>query len=175
MKTEFGIDFGTTNSACVGLLDKRRAIKYTDGDDEPFPSIVMIDKVTGEVLTGREARNRREELSETCEIFSSIKSLLGSNHRWNIAGEVWTPEKVASQIFIGLKDQVSSKSGINIDKAVVAVPVGFPPEKRHSLREAAEIAGIEITSLVSESTAAAFHSYEKVKSFLTKAYSFFGS
>lgn len=163
MKHEFGIDFGTTNSACIGILDNRRVIKYTDGEEEPFPSIVIIDKVTGEVISGREARNQREELNESCEIFSSIKTYLGTNNRWNIAGKTWTPEMIASQIFIGLKKQVNLKNKYSLDEAVVAVPVGFSPEKRKSLREAAALAGIKITSLVSESSAAAFHNYEKIK------------
>jgi molecular chaperone DnaK len=164
MKHEFGIDFGTTNSACIGILDNRRVVKYTDGEEEPFPSIVIIDKVTGEVISGREARNQREELSESCEIFTSIKSLLGTNNRWNIAGKTWTPEMIAAQIFIGLKEQVASKHNSSFDEAVVAVPVGFSSEKRKALRKAAKIAGIEIKTLISESTAAAFHSYEKIKS-----------
>ncbi|SMF33560.1 Hsp70 family protein [Paenibacillus barengoltzii] len=167
MNHEFGIDFGTTNSACIGILDNRKIIKYTDSEDEPFPSVVMIDKITGEVICGREAWNQRQELSESCEIFTSIKSHLGTSQTWHIAGKIWTPEMIASQIFLGLKKQVMANSGkhVKFDSAVVAVPVGFSAEKRKSLREAARLAGIHIKSFVSESTAAAFHSYEKIKSF----------
>jgi molecular chaperone DnaK len=167
MKHEFGIDFGTTNSACTGILDGRKVNKYTDGEDEPFPSVVIIDKVTGEIMCGRDAWNQRQELSESCEIFTSIKSHLGTNKSWNIAGKTWTPEMIASQIFQGLKKQVTSRSGKNVkfDSAIVAVPVGFSSDKRQSLRIAAKMAGIEIKSLVSESTAAAFHSFDKIKSF----------
>jgi len=167
MKLEFGIDFGTTNSACIGILDGRKVTKYTDGEDEPFPSVVMIDKVTGEVICGREAWNRRQELSESCEIFTSIKTHLGTSQTWKIAGKIWTPEMIASQIFMGLKTQVMASAGkqMKLETAVVAVPVGFPAHKRKSLREAAKMAGIEIKSMVSESTAAAFQSFDKIGSF----------
>ncbi|WP_419879600.1 Hsp70 family protein [Brevibacillus centrosporus] len=167
MKHAFGIDFGTTNSACIGILDDRKITKYTDSEDEPFPSIVMIDKITGEVICGRDAWNQRQELSESCEIFTSIKSHLGTNKSWKIAGITWTPEMIASQIFLGLKNQVMANTGkhLKFESAVVAVPVGFSSKKRKSLREAARLAGIDIESMISESTAAAFHSYEKIRSF----------
>ena len=167
MKSEFGIDFGTTNSACISILEGKLVTKYTDSENEPFPSVVLIDKITGEVICGREAWNRRQELSESCEIFTSIKTHLGTNKSWNIAGKMWTPEMIAAQIFIGLKNQVMAINGkhIKMESAVVTVPVGFSPEKRRSLREAAQMAGIEIKSFVSESTAAAFHSYEKLRTF----------
>jgi molecular chaperone DnaK len=167
MKLEFGIDFGTTNSACIGILDERKITKYTDSEDEPFPSVVMIDKITGEVICGREAWNQRQELSESCEVFTSIKTYLGTNKSWKIAGKIWTPEMIAAQIFLGLKSQVLETTGkhMQLNNAVVAVPVGFPAEKRKALRTAAKLAGIEIKSLVSESTAAAFHSFDKIKLF----------
>ncbi|SFK75690.1 molecular chaperone DnaK [Paenibacillus sp. 1_12] len=166
MKIDFGIDFGTTNSACVGILDGKRAIRYTDGYTAPFPSLVIIDKLTGEVLSGREAWNKRQQLSESCEVFSSIKSWLGENIQWNLGGKVWTPEMIAAEIFKGLVKQVSDKSGDGlIQSAVVAVPVDFSAEKRQALRYAAKTAGITITSFVSESTAAIFHNFDKVKSY----------
>jgi molecular chaperone DnaK len=160
LSIEFGIDFGTTNSACVGILDKSRAIKYTDGlEESPVPSLVIIDNVTGEVFTGREAWNKREELSQSGIVFKSIKSILGTNSKWTIAGKQWTPEMVAAEIFKEIKRKVYEKSGdVQFECAVVAVPVDFTPQKRKSLREAAKLAGIHIKSFVSESTAAVFHS-----------------
>lgn len=54
-----GIDFGTTNSAAVSFLDEGKRIgRYEHGDNQgtPFPSIVGINKQTGEVITGRDAK-----------------------------------------------------------------------------------------------------------------------
>ncbi len=160
----FGIDFGTTNSACVGIEDGRRLIKFTDGYGNPFPSIVIIDRATGQVYCGREAWRRREELRGSCEIITSVKTLLDSGRVWNIAGRVWTPEMVAAQVLAALKRRVSERLGEQdaLREAVVAVPVGFPAGKRAALRKAAHHAGIEIKSFVSEPTAALFCHYEEV-------------
>jgi molecular chaperone DnaK len=160
---DFGIDFGTTNSACVGIEDGRREIKFTDGYDNPFPSLVIIDRATGRVYCGREAWRRREELRESCEVITSVKTLLDSGTIWNIAGRTWTPEMVAAQVFLALKDRVRKRIGEDLLKeAVVAVPVGFPAGKRVALREAARLAGIEIKSFISEPTAALFCHYGEV-------------
>lgn len=160
---DFGIDFGTTNSACVGIEDGRRVNRFTDGYGNPFPSLVIIDRTTGQVYSGRDAWRRREELRESCEVISSVKTLLDSGTVWKIAGRTWTPEMVAAQVFRALKDRVETRIGEDVLKeAVVAVPVGFTAGKRAALREAARLAGIEIKSFVSEPTAALFCHYGEV-------------
>lgn len=160
---DFGIDFGTTNSACVGIEDGRRVNRFTDGYGNPFPSLVIIDRTTGRVYCGRDAWRRREELRESCEVITSVKTLLDSGTVWKIAGRTWTPEMVAAQVFLALKNRVKERIGEDVLKeAVVAVPVGFHAGKRAALRKAARLAGIEIKSFVSEPTAALFCHYEEV-------------
>ena len=51
----FGIDFGTTNSATVGfsiLGSESSRNQYGDDEGRPNPSVVAIDRKTGEVMTG---------------------------------------------------------------------------------------------------------------------------
>ncbi|SHH18757.1 molecular chaperone DnaK [Thermosyntropha lipolytica DSM 11003] len=158
----FGIDFGTTNSACIGIEDKRRVKKFSD-DEYPFPSLVIIDRMTGRVYCGREAWRRREELRESCEVIPSIKTYLGTDKTWKIAGRIWTPEMVAAQVFLGLKERVKKRLGTDeLKEAVIAVPVGFSPAARAALRKAARMAGIEVKSFVSEPTAALFYHYNEI-------------
>lgn len=158
----FGIDFGTTNSACIGIEDKRRVKKFSD-DEYPFPSLVIIDRITGKVYCGREAWRRREELRESCEVIPSVKTYLGTDKTWKIAGQIWTPEMVAAQVFLGLKERVKKRLGTDeLKEAVVAVPVGFSPAARVALRKAARMAGIEVKSFVSEPTAALFYHYNEI-------------
>ncbi len=160
---DFGIDFGTTNSACVGIQQQKRAVKYTDGYGNPFPSLVIIDRITGKVYCGREAWRNREKYSDSCEVIPSIKTYLGTNKTWKIKGKEWTPEMVAAEVFLGLKKQVVKKGATaRLEEAVVAVPVGFPASKRVALRKAAMRAGIKIKSFVSEPTAALFCHYEEI-------------
>ena len=62
----------------ISFLDEGKRIgRYEHGDNQgtPFPSIVGINKQTGEVITGRDAKNRRIELSANYN-FTSIKSII---------------------------------------------------------------------------------------------------
>ncbi len=79
LKSYYGIDFGTTSSAVVGYMvmdNKPEQFRYGDDEERPIPSVVAINKETGEVITGREAWDRKMELSETCRYFSSINTVL---------------------------------------------------------------------------------------------------
>lgn len=167
LKYYFGIDFGTTNSATVGYVvmdQKPEAVKYGDEEGRPIPSVVAIDKTAGAVFTGRDAWDKKMELSESCEYISSVKTILDSEQIKTIAGCEWTAVDVASEVFKYLKANVHNRTGIDMEEATVAIPVGFSASKRAKLREAAKKAGIHISSFISEPTAAFFANYNELKS-----------
>lgn len=167
LKYYFGIDFGTTNSATVGYVvmdQKPEAVKYGDEEGRPIPSVVAIDKTTGAVFNGRDAWDKKMELSESCEYISSVKTILDSEQIKTIAGREWTAVDVASEVFKYLKTNVHNRTGIDMEEATVAIPVGFSASKRAKLREAAKKAGIHIRSFISEPTAAFFANYDELKS-----------
>lgn len=176
MSEHFGIDFGTTNSAVVwikfGSLDRHaddegkfeHVERYGDDEKRPYPSIIAIDRMTGKVKSrGRDAWKKREKLRESCEIITSVKTYLGTDKTWNIGNRTWRPRQVVTEILRGLKEQVSKISdSVDMDSAVVAIPIGFSPIKRRQLREAASEAGINILNFVSEPSAAVFKHYSEV-------------
>lgn len=93
-------------------------------------------------------------------MITSVKTLLDSGTVWKVAGRTWTPEMVALQIFLALKESVEKRRGADeLKEAVVAVPIGFSAGKRAALRRAARMAGIEIKGFISEPTAAMFCHY----------------
>ena len=163
----FGIDFGTTNSAAVSLTgineSNLETLYYGDDEGRPFPSVVAIDKETGAVITGREAKDRRNSLLETHEYISSIKTYLGTDKTWTIAGKIWTPEDIAAEILKALKAKALSRNN-SLDEAVVAVPIGYTASKKSALRKAASKAGIDIKMFISEPTAAFCSNYNELRS-----------
>lgn len=167
LKHFFGIDFGTTNSATVGyiVMDQMpERIQYGDDEGRPVPSVVAIDKTNGQVYTGRAAWDKKMELSESCEYIASVKSILDSEQIKTIAGREWTAVDVASEVFKHLKKNVYDRTGIDMEEATVAIPVGFTSSKRAKLREAAKAAGIKVRNFISEPTAAFFANYDELKS-----------
>lgn len=166
-KNFFGIDFGTTHSAAVRLIDDEageRTVIY-DENDYPIPSMLAIHKESGEILFGRKVRERQRELSKEYEVFSSIKLILGEDIQWKIAGKIWTPELIAGQLLRGIKEFVYQKDGLFIDEAVIAIPVDFTPTQRRVLKKAASYAGIEVSKFITEPTAAYFRNYNRVKGY----------
>lgn len=106
MATYFGIDFGTTNCAVHAItaigdgIDDEFDIGETDR--RPLPSFVAIHRETGEVVTGLDAKGSIAEEDEY-EVFSSIKTVIGEEREWIIAGKSWTPVDIAAELFKALK------------------------------------------------------------------------
>lgn len=164
-----GMDFGTTTSATVVILPPTASLGETkllcgDEEDRPVPSAIAINKTTGEIFRGRDASDRKTELSETCEYIHSIKTYLAGGRFWEIGGRRLTPADMAGEVMTGLIENVKERTGMNPRSMTVAVPVGFSPEKRDDLRKAAAAAGVEIDAFVSEPTAAFFANYDDLKS-----------
>lgn len=169
MPEVFGIDFGTTNSATVGLPVSGGARRYGDSRenaDMPFPSIVAIDKMTGKIrCIGVEAKRKRLELLEQCEVISSPKRYLGTPKSWQIGNKTWYPEDIVAEILRGLKTEVSARAGREdlLKEAVISIPVRLSPSGRRSLRNAARKVGIKVLGFVSEPTAALYKHHKDLK------------
>ena len=153
----FGVDFGTTNSAIhvISAIGDKIDDEFDIGEDDkrPLPSYVAIHKETGDIVTGLDAKNTISDESEYY-IFSSIKSIIGEERTWKIAGKDWTAIDIASELFKELKKKAENSTNDILSQAVVAVPVGFSSKKKNNIRKAALKAGIKITMFVSEPTAA---------------------
>jgi molecular chaperone DnaK len=156
MAGHFGIDFGTTNSAVVWKDVRRGYRTIGDYDNMPFPSMVAINKLTQDVSCGREVKRRTLELLKGQQelVFQSVKSQLDDDRIWSYGGREWNAELIAAELFSALSDRAKEVTGEPITQAVVAIPVGMKSEKRAVLRRAAQLAGIEVLSLISEPTAA---------------------
>lgn len=157
MANYFGIDFGTTNSAVHAIAAIGDTIDdefdIGENDRRPLPSFVAIHKVTGEVVTGLDAKGSIADENEY-QVFSSIKTIIGEEKEWQIAGNIWTPVDIAAELFKELKKKAENSTQGKMMEAVVAVPVGFSSKKKNNVRKAAEKAGIKVLMFVSEPTSA---------------------
>ncbi|MGO5167872.1 Hsp70 family protein [Bacillota bacterium LCP21S3_D9] len=157
MANYFGIDFGTTNSAVVAIatdVDGNKVSELQIGEERrPLPSYVAIHKTTGVVQTGLEAKNSISDMEEYA-VFSSIKSIIGEDKEWEIAGKTWTQIDIAAELFKAMKNNVKQRANMKLERAVVAVPIGFSCVKKNNIRKAAKKAGIDVTMFISEPTAA---------------------
>jgi molecular chaperone DnaK len=157
MTNYFGIDFGTTNSAVVRYESRlKRFYNIGDEDENPFPSVVAIDNLTQKVAAGRRVRENIVRLREggLHLVVESVKSILDRDEFWVTPSRKWQAADIAAELFAALSRRAEKAAGEPIRRAVVAIPIGMTPAKRAVLRKAAKQAGIEVTSFISEPTAA---------------------
>ena len=146
-----GIDFGTTNSA-VGV--------YQDGDVRMIPnaqgalttpSLVGLT-ADGRTVVGLDAK--RQALANPEFTVASVKLKLGTD--WSIErnGVRYSAEQIAALILGRLRADAESYLGGTLTGAVLTVPAYFSYAQRHALRQAAEMAGINVMRMFNEPTAA---------------------
>ena len=154
-----GINFGTTNTAVVQLLNDEqgyRTVNLGEGGEYPFSSIVAIPKDGGKLKFGRKVRDRREELTSKYEIFTSMKSYLGTDREFIVGSNSYSAMEITTEFFKSIKEYIVNTHGIEIKEAGLSFPSSFTPDARRELRVAVERAGIAVKSFISEPTAAYF-------------------
>jgi molecular chaperone DnaK len=159
-----GIDLGTTNSA-VAMLDPndRDLVMWKDAQERAtLPSCVWFDPRTKEVVVGSRAYARRGTAPEP---ISSIKRSMGTQTKVALGGEQQTPAQISSLILRELKTQmqrtlaarVPAGTQYEVSSAIVTVPAYFGLPAIEATRQAGEMAGLQVTELLHEPTAAAIY------------------
>ena len=159
-----GIDLGTTNSV-ICYWDEANArpelIDASNGFGNPrLPSVVQYrpdeESGSGEWVVGEEAYRSMRIYPETT--IRSAKRLMGTNHKYNIADDSFTPEDISAKI---LQELIEYASNINpkaeIAGLVVSVPYDFDDAAKKATMRACELAGLsdKLICLIEEPKAAA--------------------
>lgn len=150
MSIIIGIDLGTTNSAAAYLKRGKVEIIPIDGKNT-MPSVLSVRN--GEVVIGQQAKSRL--LLDPKNSVASSKRDIGTNVKYQLGAEVFTPEDVAYEILKNIKMKASEALRDTIEEVVVTVPAYFTSEQREITKSAAERAGLKVLRLVPEPTAAA--------------------
>ena len=147
-----GIDFGTTNSKIAYmLLDEPVIIENREGK-KMTPSVVYF-KNENDVVVGEIAKHNL--IVNPNHTLSSIKKEMGGEFRKQIGRYKFPPEYIAAQIFKKLVDDAEDRTGKKFRDAVVSVPANYSDGQRQSIKDAAEIAGLNVIRMINEPTAAA--------------------
>ena len=169
-----GVDLGTTNS-CVSVLEggKPRVIENSEGD-RTTPSIIAYT-ADGETLVGQPAK--RQAVTNPDKTVYSIKRFMGNKFsestkeatrvpykvvkgdndtpRVDIDGRLYTPQEISAMVLQKMKKTAEDYLGHDVTEAVVTVPAYFNDAQRQATKEAGEIAGLKVSRIINEPTAAA--------------------
>lgn len=151
-----GIDLGTTNSAAAVVMGgKPTIIPSAEGPTvagKMFPSIVAFTE-DGQLLVGEPAR--RQAVTNPEGTIREAKRLMGTDRKIKVRGKEYTPQQISAFILQKILRDTETYLGEKITKAVITVPAHFNDNQRQATIDAGEIAGLKVTRIVNEPTAAA--------------------
>jgi molecular chaperone DnaK len=172
-KKIIGIDLGTTNS-CVAVMEGNvpKVIASAEGT-RTTPSVVAFkgnDRIVGipakrQAVTNPEntissskrfiGRKRKEVDSEIATVPFKVVDGNNGDAVFDVNGKMYTPEEIAAQILIKMKETAEAYLGEKITEAVITVPAYFNDSQRQSTKDAGRIAGLDVKRIIPEPTAAA--------------------
>ena len=151
-----GIDLGTTNSAAAVVMGGKPAIiPSAEGPTvagKMFPSVVALTR-DGQLLIGEPAR--RQAITNPEGTIREIKRQMGTDYKAKVFGKEYSPQQISAFILQKILRDSETYLGEKITKAVITVPAHFNDNQRQATIDAGEIAGLKVTRIVNEPTAAA--------------------
>lgn len=178
-----GIDLGTTNSVVSVMEGNEAKVVANLEGNRLTPSVVAFtDK--GETLVGEPAK--RQAVTNPHNTIYSAKRFMGRRHsevaseekivpykvvggpedyvKIEVNGKEHTPPEISAIVLRKLKESAESYLGHKINKAVITVPAYFNDAQRQATKDAGQIAGLEVSRIINEPTAAALaYGLEKKK------------
>ncbi|MBR5914413.1 MAG: Hsp70 family protein [Selenomonadaceae bacterium] len=151
----YGIDLGTTYS-CIARLDANgnpEVIRNNEDDSNMVASVVFFENEHS-VVVGQAAKENIE--TDGDRVVQFVKREIGKpdNRVYEFDGKTYTPVEISALILTRLKNLVESQGG-TIENVVITVPAYFGLEERSATKQAGELAGLNVLSLINEPTAAA--------------------
>ena len=152
MARAVGIDLGTTNSVVAVLEGGEPTVIANAEGARTTPSVVAFAK-NGEVLAGEVAK--RQGVTNVDRTIRSVKRHMGTDWTVEIDGKTFTPQQISAFVLQKLKRDAEAYLGEPVTDAVITVPAYFNDAQRQATKEAGEIAGLTVSRIVNEPTAAA--------------------
>ena len=169
-----GIDLGTTNS-CVAVMEGNEPVVIPNQEGRRTTPSVVAFLDNGERKIGDPAK--RQAITNPTRTISSIKRFMGNRFgdvsmeagrnaykvvkgdndtvRVDIDGRKYTPQEISAMVLQKMKKTAEDFLGSEVTEAVVTVPAYFNDAQRQATKEAGEIAGLKISRIMNEPTAAA--------------------
>ena len=152
MARAVGIDLGTTNSVVAVLEGGEPTVIANAEGARTTPSVVAFAK-SGEVLVGEVAK--RQAVTNVDRTIRSVKRHMGTDWSQKVDDKSFTPQQISAFVLQKLKRDAEAYLGEPVTDAVITVPAYFSDAQRQATKEAGEIAGLNVSRIVNEPTAAA--------------------
>ena len=150
----YGIDLGTTYS-CIAHVDEHgKAIVIPNSDNElATPSVVYFEN-SENIVAGSSAKDVSEIYPD--QVVSTVKREMG-NPDWVFEYEdkEYKSQEISSFILEKVVKDTQENIGEEIKDVVITVPAYFGVNEKEATKQAGELAGLNVLSVIPEPTAAA--------------------
>ncbi len=147
-----GIDLGTTNSLAACFRDGKAEMIPNRLGKHLTPSVVSVD-AEGTVYVGETAKERGALFPlETARVF---KRSMGTDREFRLGSRKFRSEELSSLILRSLKEDAETHLGEEVTEAIISVPAYFNDLQRKATKQAGELAGLKVSRIINEPTAAA--------------------
>ncbi|MCF2573327.1 molecular chaperone DnaK [Brevibacterium sp. UCMA 11754] len=152
MARAVGIDLGTTNSVVTVLEGGDPKVIANAEGGRTTPSVVAVNK-NGDSLVGEIAK--RQAVTNIKNTVASVKRHMGTDWSTEIGGKKMSAPEVSARILQKLKHDAEEYLQEDVTDAVITVPAYFNDAERQATKDAGEIAGLNVSRIINEPTAAA--------------------
>ncbi|WP_375001726.1 molecular chaperone DnaK [Aeromicrobium sp. CTD01-1L150] len=152
MARAVGIDLGTTNSVVAVLEGGEPTVIANAEGARTTPSVVAFAK-DGEVLAGEVAK--RQGVTNVDRTIRSVKRHMGTDWSTEVDDKTFNSQQISAFVLQKLKRDAEAYLGESVTDAVITVPAYFNDHQRQATKEAGEIAGLNVSRIINEPTAAA--------------------
>lgn len=148
-----GIDLGTTNSL-VCYFDGEKSTLIPNALGELLtPSVVSYDDKTNELLFGKIAKDRL--VSHPALTAACFKRAMGTNYQYKLGKKAFSAVELSALLLKQLKADAQAHLGHEVSEAIISVPAYFSDGQRNATKQAGQLAGLKVSRLINEPTAAA--------------------
>ena len=147
-----GIDLGTTNSLVAVYRNGRSEVIPNRLGRFLTPSIVAVDD-NKEILVGELAREYGYLHPESAA--KVFKRTMGTDKEYVLNDMKFLSEELSSFVLRSLKEDAEVYLNETIEEAIISVPAYFNDNQRKATKRAGELAGLNVSRIISEPTASA--------------------
>jgi molecular chaperone DnaK len=147
-----GIDLGTTYSAAARCVGGVPEVINLEGRST-LPSVVGLQK-NGKIAIGWTAK--RNQAKYPTNTIVEVKRKMGTTDPIHLGERTFTAPDISAMILDQIKKLAESDLGEPVTGAVISCPAYFKDPARAATKQAAEIAGLKVLSIINEPTAAAY-------------------
>lgn len=153
----YGIDLGTTYS-CISMIDRfdQPVVLRNFEGDSITPSAVYFEN-KDDIIIGKEAKGMLATEPDNTVVF--IKREIGNDVAFDKEANSlpfhYDPSEISAMILKKLVNDANQQNNTNIRDVVITCPAYFGTKERMQTKQAGEIAGLNVLSIINEPTAAA--------------------